>query len=68
MAGRKYEDFVQKGRPIWKIITGILFSHLGLFVLCLSYGALGKFAVILLLFVPFLGHVTYKFVFETDKI
>jgi hypothetical protein len=54
MPGKKYELFVQKGRPISKIITGILFSHLGLFTLCLSYGALGKFAVFLLLFVPFL--------------
>ena len=29
MAGKKYEVYVQKGRPWWKLITGILFSHLG---------------------------------------
>lgn len=41
MPGKKYEVYVQKGRPWWKIITGILFSHLGLFFLCISFGALG---------------------------
>ena len=29
MAGKKNEVYVQKGRPWWKLITGILFSHLG---------------------------------------
>ena len=29
MPGKKYEVFVQKGRPWWKIVTGILFSNLG---------------------------------------
>ena len=53
MAGKKYEDYVQKGRPVWdpvwKIITGILFSHImGLFVLVLGYGAAGAYVLILL--------------------
>ena len=48
MAGTKYEVYVHKGRPIYKIITGILFSHLGLFVLCIGYGALGAYIFILL--------------------
>ena len=42
MAGKQYEVYVHKGKPIWKIITGILFSHLGLFVLCIGYGAMGE--------------------------
>ena len=48
MAGTKYEVYVHKGRPIWKIVTGILFSHMGLFVLCIGYGALGAYIFILL--------------------
>ena len=48
MPGTKYEVYVHKGRPIWKIITGILFSHVGLFVLCMGYGALGAYIFILL--------------------
>ena len=48
MAGKKYEVYVQKGRPIWKIITGILFSHMGLFVLAIGYGAAGAYVFILL--------------------
>ena len=52
MAGKKYEDYVQKGRPVWapvwKIITGILFSHMGLFVLAIGYGAAGAYVFILL--------------------
>ena len=42
VAGKQYEVFVHKGRPVWKIITGILFSHMGLFVLCIGYGAAGR--------------------------
>ena len=39
---KQYEVYVHKGKPIWKIITGILFSHLGLIVLCIGYGAMGE--------------------------
>ena len=46
MAGKKYEVYVHKGRPIYKIITGILFSHAGLFVLAIGYGALGAWVFI----------------------
>ena len=48
MAGKKYEVYVHKGRPIWKIFTGILFSHFGLFILSIGYGALGAYIFILL--------------------
>ena len=48
MAGKKYEVYVQKGRPVWKIITGILFSHMGLFVLAIGYGAVGAYVFIML--------------------
>ena len=48
MAGKKYEVYVQKGRPVWKIITGILFSHMGLFVLAIGYGALGAYVFMML--------------------
>ncbi|TRY67796.1 hypothetical protein TCAL_15883 [Tigriopus californicus] len=41
MPSKKYEVYVQKGRPWYKIISGILFSHLGLFVLCILYGVIG---------------------------
>ena len=43
MAGRKYEVYVQKGRPWYKIASGILFSHLGLFILCICYAVGGEF-------------------------
>lgn len=43
MPGKKYEVFVKKGRPIWKIFTGILFSHFGLFILSMGYGAGGAY-------------------------
>ena len=42
VAGKQYEVYVHKGKPIWKIITGILFSHAGLFCVCMGYGLLGK--------------------------
>ncbi len=41
MAGKKYEVFVQKGKPWYKHVTGILFSQLGLFVLCVIYAVGG---------------------------
>ena len=43
VAGKQYEVYVHKGKPIWKIITGILFSHAGLFCVCMGYGLLGIF-------------------------
>lgn len=39
--GKKYEVYVQKGRPWYNILSGILFSHLGLFILCILYAVLG---------------------------
>ena len=42
MAGKKYEVYVQKGRPWWKILTGLIFSHLGLFFICILYAVVGK--------------------------
>lgn len=42
MAGKKYEVYVQKGKPWYKHVTGILFSQLGLFFLCLIYAVGGK--------------------------
>ena len=44
VAGKQYEVYVHKGKPIWKIITGILFSHAGLFCVCMGYGLLGIFS------------------------
>ena len=53
MAGRKYEVYVQKGRPWYKIVSGILFSHVGLFVLCIIYAVGGQnFPLSFSLFVP----------------
>lgn len=37
MGGKAYEVYVQKGTPMWKVVTGILFSHVGLFVLVIGY-------------------------------
>ena len=48
MAGKKYEVYVQKGKPVWKILTGILFSNAGLFVLAIGYGAFGAYIFLLL--------------------
>ncbi len=42
MAGKKYEVFVQKGKPWYKHVTGILFSQLGLFFLCVIYAVGGE--------------------------
>lgn len=35
--GKQYELYVQKGQPIWKVITNILFSHVGMFILVIGY-------------------------------
>lgn len=35
--GKQYELYVQKGQPFWKVLTNILFSHVGLFVLVIGY-------------------------------
>lgn len=37
MAGKAYEVYVQKGTPLWKVVTNVLFSHVGLFVLVIGY-------------------------------
>jgi len=39
--GKQYELYVQKGQPFWKVITNILFSHVGLLVLVLGYCVAG---------------------------
>ena len=41
--GKQYELYVQKGQPFWKVITNILFSHVGLLVLVLGYCVAGIF-------------------------
>ena len=42
MPGKRYEVYVQEGKPWYKIVSGILFSHVGLFLLCILYASLGK--------------------------
>jgi len=37
MGGKNYEVYVQKGTPLWKVVTNVLFSHVGLFVLVIVY-------------------------------
>jgi len=39
--GKSYELYVQKGQPFYKVITNILFSHVGLLVLVLAYAFAG---------------------------
>jgi len=41
MPGKSYEVYVQKGTPLWKVVTNILFSHVGLFILVIGYCAVG---------------------------
>jgi len=41
MGGKAYEVYVQKGTPMWKVVTGVLFSHVGLFVLVIGYAVGG---------------------------
>ena len=41
--GKPYEGYVQKAKPWWKVITGILFSNAGLFIVSMAYGALGAY-------------------------
>jgi len=41
MPGKSYEVYVQKGTPLWKVVTNILFSHVGLFILVIGYCAGG---------------------------
>jgi len=43
MGGTSYEAYVQKGTPWWKVITTVLFSHVGLFVLVIAYAVGGAF-------------------------
>ena len=40
--GKQYEVYVQKGQPFYKILTNILFSHVGLLFLVLAYAFGGK--------------------------
>ena len=39
--GKQYEIYVQKGTPLWKVVTNVLFSHVGLLVLVIGYCILG---------------------------
>ena len=39
--GKQYDIYVQKGTPLWKVVTGVLFSHVGLFVLVIAYCVIG---------------------------
>ena len=41
--GKQYDVYVQKGTPLWKVVTGVLFSHVGLFVLVIAYCIVGKY-------------------------
>ena len=40
--GKQYELYVQKGQPFWKVLTNILFSHVGLLVLVIGYCVAGE--------------------------
>ena len=42
MGGELYEVYVQKGTPWWKVITTVLFSHVGLVILVIGYAVGGK--------------------------
>ena len=42
MGGKNYEVYVQKGTPLWKVVTNVLFSHVGLFLLVIGYCVGGK--------------------------
>jgi len=39
--GKQYDVYVQKGTPLWKVVTNVLFSHVGLFVLVIGYCVAG---------------------------
>jgi len=43
MGGEQYEVYVQKGTPWWKVITTVLFSHVGLVILVIGYAVGGAF-------------------------
>ena len=40
--GKQYDVYVQKGTPLWKVVTNVLFSHVGLFVLVIGYCVAGN--------------------------
>ncbi len=42
MGLKRYEAYVQDGRPWYKIIFEALASHLGLFMVCLVYAIAGQ--------------------------
>ena len=42
MSAKPYGDFVKKGRPWYKIVSSIIFSRFGLFILCMSYAVGGE--------------------------
>jgi hypothetical protein len=52
MPAKQYEVFVQKGRPWYKIVSSLVFSHTGLFVVCMVYAVGGKICTIKFFKVP----------------
>ena len=44
MAGKKYEDYVQKGKPWWKIILAIFISNVGMAFLCITFAGFGDYS------------------------
>ena len=53
MSAKPYGDFVKKGRPWYKIVSPIIFSRFGLFILCMSYAVGGERQI------NFLSHALY---------
>jgi hypothetical protein len=42
MAGKRYADYVKKGRTWWQIILDTLLSNVGLGILCFCFAGLGN--------------------------
>jgi hypothetical protein len=42
MAGKRYEVYVQKGKPWYKYVSSVIFSQVGLLILCIAYAIIGK--------------------------
>jgi hypothetical protein len=46
MEPKKYELYVHKGKPWYKIVSGIVFTHLGLLITCMAYAVVGALILI----------------------
>ena len=65
--GKQYELYVQKGQPVWKIFTNILFSHVGMFILVIGYCVGGQTEIYYGNLTSFLHTGAYVFMYLEEE-